>query len=105
MQDLQSIFEITHLRKTAVFLDTQCMSWGLFFFQHAKRLLDRMPPQIGSIISDAVYDNKLKSNPKHPITDDIIACRFINVSGKEKMLPTNSFMVFDLFLFFALNCS
>lgn len=56
-----------------------------------------MPPQIGQIISDAVYDNKLKSFAGHPITDDIKACHFINVLGKEKQLESNSFRVF-LFL-------
>ncbi|KAK0193842.1 P-loop containing nucleoside triphosphate hydrolase protein [Armillaria mellea] len=38
----------------------------------------RMPPQLGDFISQAVYDGKLKSNPLHPIKDDIIACHFID---------------------------
>jgi hypothetical protein len=29
LQDLQSIFEVAHLRQHALFLDTQCMSWFL----------------------------------------------------------------------------
>lgn len=53
---------------------------------------DRMPPQIGEIISNTVYDGKLKSNPSHPITDEIIACRFIDVPGQEKR-HGDSFMV------------
>ncbi len=44
---------------------------------------DRMPPQIGQFISAAVYEDKLKSNPKHEIKDDVIACRFIDAKGKE----------------------
>lgn len=43
-----------------------------------------MPPQIGQIISDAVYDSQLGSNPYHTVTDKVIACRFINVLGTEK---------------------
>lgn len=42
-----------------------------------------MPPQIGQFISAAVYEDKLKSNPLHPIKDDVIACRFIDAKGKE----------------------
>ena len=57
-------------------------------------ILDRMPPQIGKIISEAVYDNKLKSNPLHPITDQTTACYFIDVSGKEAQLNGGSFKVF-----------
>lgn len=33
LQDLQSIFEIAHLRTNAIFLDTQCMfSYVLFIY-------------------------------------------------------------------------
>ncbi|KAH9481599.1 ATP-dependent helicase NAM7 [Psilocybe cubensis] len=76
LQDLQSIFEITHLKKQVVFLDTQY----------------RMPPQIGRIISKLVYDSKLNSNPHHEIKDTVTACYFINVPGKEKALQSGSFM-------------
>ncbi|KAH0585272.1 hypothetical protein H2248_008514 [Termitomyces sp. 'cryptogamus'] len=68
LQDLQSIFEVPHLRPHALFLDTQY----------------RMPPQIGNIISDLVYDGKLKSNPLHPITEKTQACRFIDIPGQEE---------------------
>jgi hypothetical protein len=53
---------------------------------------DRMPPQIGQIISSAVYNNQLGSDPNHPITDKVIACQFINAPGTEKPNDT-SFMV------------
>jgi regulator of nonsense transcripts 1 len=43
-----------------------------------------MPPQIGRVISEAVYNNQLKSNPLHPIADEVLACRFIDVPGVEK---------------------
>ena len=56
-----------------------------------------MPPQIGQIISKEVYDNKLKSNPLHLVSDTITACYFIDVgSGKESQVPNGSFKVSDL---------
>ena len=57
-----------------------------------------MPPQIGDIISDLVYENKLKSNPLHPISNDTIACYFVDALGKEKPSSdssSNSYMVFE----------
>ncbi|TFK33237.1 P-loop containing nucleoside triphosphate hydrolase protein, partial [Crucibulum laeve] len=68
LQDLQSIFEVSHLHEQAIFLDTQY----------------RMPPQIGLFISGAVYEEKLNSNPFHPITDKFTACLFIDIMDKEK---------------------
>lgn len=59
-----------------------------------------MPPQVGDIISELVYDKKLKSNPKHPVTEDTIACYFVEALGKEKALASNSFLVFNCFLTF-----
>jgi regulator of nonsense transcripts 1 len=95
LQDLQSIFEVSHLKKHMVFLDTQCL-FVLFLFLniYSYWILDRMPPQIGNIISAAVYDDKLKSNPLHPVTDQTTACYFIDVSGKEASLSGGSFKVF-----------
>ena len=44
-----------------------------------------MPPHIGRFISDAVYEGRLKSNPLHPVTEDVMACHFIDVnSGREQ---------------------
>ncbi|KAG6910852.1 hypothetical protein DXG01_007168 [Tephrocybe rancida] len=68
LQDLQSIFEVPHLRPQGLFLDTQY----------------RMPPQIGDLISDLVYEGKLKSNPLHPVTNTSIACYFIDIPGHEE---------------------
>jgi len=60
-----------------------------------------MPPQIGQIISEAVYDNQLQSNPLHPITDEVLACRFIDVPGSERKNPNSgSVMVCSLYIFF-----
>jgi hypothetical protein len=64
--------------------------------------LDRMPPQIGDIISEAVYDAKLKSNPLHPITEKTTACYFIDVPGKERKM-NDSFKVCLIFLLFLLS--
>ncbi|KAF7336709.1 AAA-12 domain-containing protein [Mycena venus] len=78
LQDLQSIFEITHLCRLCLFLDTQY----------------RMPPQIGGFISTNVYDSKLNSNPSHPISDSIVACQFIDVVGaKEQTQATSTSLI------------
>ncbi|KAH9482282.1 ATP-dependent helicase upf1 [Psilocybe cubensis] len=64
--ELQSIFEKLHLRKAAVFLDTQY----------------RMPVPIGTFISKHVYSGKLKS--EHAILKSS-CCRFIDVhNGVEQ---------------------
>ncbi|KAH9959578.1 P-loop containing nucleoside triphosphate hydrolase protein [Russula dissimulans] len=67
--NLQSIFELDHLRDTLSFLNTQY----------------RMPPQIGNFISEHVYDGKLKSNPSHVIPSSVVACRFVDVNGSEQL--------------------
>jgi hypothetical protein len=55
---------------------------------------DRMPPQIGHLISQEVYEAKLKSNPGHPITDSIIACQFMDVKdGEEAQSGSGSWIV------------
>jgi len=76
IEDLQSIFELQNMRKLSVFLDTQY----------------RMPPQIGNFISSAVYDDKLKSNPGHPIKDTTKACHFIDVPGGKERPENKSYM-------------
>ncbi|KAL0573213.1 hypothetical protein V5O48_008733, partial [Marasmius crinis-equi] len=68
LSNLRSIFEVEHLRGQIDFLDTQY----------------RMPPQIGQFISDHVYNKQLKSNPLHPIKDEVLACRLVDASGKEE---------------------
>ncbi|KAK0223285.1 P-loop containing nucleoside triphosphate hydrolase protein [Armillaria fumosa] len=76
IEDLKSIFEIDHLHVKAFLLNIQY----------------RMPPQLGDFISQAVYDSKLKSNPLHPIKDDIIACHFVDVIGHERQSISKSFI-------------
>ncbi|KAG1876597.1 P-loop containing nucleoside triphosphate hydrolase protein [Suillus subalutaceus] len=73
IQDLKSIFEVKHLKDHAIFLDTQY----------------RMPPQIGKFISEAVYDCVLKSDPLHPVTDERMACHFINIPSQEQLHGTS----------------
>ncbi|KAG1747232.1 P-loop containing nucleoside triphosphate hydrolase protein [Suillus paluster] len=68
IQDLKSIFEVKHLKDHAIFLNTQY----------------RMPPQIGGFISAAIYDSLLESNPQHPITNERMACHFINIPSEEQ---------------------
>ncbi|KAL0065073.1 hypothetical protein AAF712_007909 [Marasmius tenuissimus] len=68
LKNLRSVFEVKHLQGRIDLLDTQY----------------RMPPQIGQFISDHVYDGELNSNPKHPITDKVLACRLVDAHGKEE---------------------
>ncbi|KZT19145.1 P-loop containing nucleoside triphosphate hydrolase protein [Neolentinus lepideus HHB14362 ss-1] len=64
--DLESIFEIDHLRRRAFFLDTQF----------------RMPTPIGLFISRHVYNNRLRTVHKIHVRT---SCRFVDVSeGKEE---------------------
>ncbi|KAK7033223.1 regulator of nonsense transcripts 1 [Favolaschia claudopus] len=61
---LQSVFEMEHLRKNAIFLDTQCI----------------MPTRLGTFIGNNVYDSRLKS--VHP--NRFRCCRFLDVRrGRE----------------------
>ena len=52
-----------------------------------------MPPQIGGFISQEVYNDKLDSNPEHPITDATLACRFIDVVGAIEQKSGTSWVV------------
>ncbi|KAH9068366.1 AAA domain-containing protein [Lactarius deliciosus] len=69
LKNLQSIFEMAHLKTSAVFLDTQY----------------RMPPQIGEFISEKVYNGELKSNPEHPTKSSTTACHFVDINGAEQL--------------------
>lgn len=63
---LQSIYEVRHLRKEVLFLDTQY----------------RMPTAIGELISQKVYNGKLKTRHANTVSSP---CRFIDVRrGQEK---------------------
>ncbi|KAI5983343.1 hypothetical protein EDD15DRAFT_1889858 [Pisolithus albus] len=63
---LQSIYEVKHLRKEVLFLDTQY----------------RMPSAIGDLISQKVYNGKLKTSHANSVS---FPCRFIDVRrGQEK---------------------
>ncbi|KAG1869567.1 AAA domain-containing protein [Suillus subluteus] len=48
-----------------------------------------MPPQIGRFISEAVYDGVLQSNPQHSVTDERMACHFINIPSQEQLHGTS----------------
>ncbi|CAK5268391.1 unnamed protein product [Mycena citricolor] len=75
---LQSVYELKHLRKKAVFLDTQYRSMPYPDYR-MKLTLCRcsMPIRLGSFISQHVYFNKLQSS--HKKTDN--CCHFIDVPG------------------------
>ncbi|CAL1716333.1 unnamed protein product [Somion occarium] len=74
IEEIQSIFEVIHLRSTALFLDMQY----------------RMPSQIGNFISDAVYDGQLRSNPEHPNANDFSAF-FIHVKDSTELQHGTSY--------------
>ncbi|KAI6102407.1 P-loop containing nucleoside triphosphate hydrolase protein, partial [Pisolithus croceorrhizus] len=81
---LQSIFEVQHLRKDALFLDTQY----------------RMPSAIGDFISQKVYNGKLKTCHANTIT---LPCRFVHVergqevrSGKSWINPSEARVVVQI---------
>jgi hypothetical protein len=59
----------------------------VFLSQSVHPISDRMPPQIGEIISKNVYDNKLLSFDKHPVTSAEVACHFIDVVGGIGVTP------------------
>ncbi|OCH94374.1 P-loop containing nucleoside triphosphate hydrolase protein [Obba rivulosa] len=69
IEDIQSIFEVSHLHSNAILLNVQY----------------RMPPQIGDIISDAVYNGQLQSNPLHPVKDDQHACYFVDIEQDQEI--------------------
>ncbi|KAG2367881.1 AAA domain-containing protein [Suillus spraguei] len=48
-----------------------------------------MPPQIGWFISEAVYDGLLQSNPTHSVTNERMACHFINIPSQEQLHGTS----------------
>jgi hypothetical protein len=56
-------------------------------------IADRMPPQLGDFVSKAVYDDKLQSNPLHPIKNSIRACHFIDVADGKEEFYDKSYMV------------
>ncbi|KXN88609.1 Regulator of nonsense transcripts 1 [Leucoagaricus sp. SymC.cos] len=65
VENLQSVFEMPHLRRRALFLDTQY----------------RMPAPIASVISQHVYNGRLKTVHK---VNAKTCCRFVDVSnGRE----------------------
>ncbi|KAI0775212.1 P-loop containing nucleoside triphosphate hydrolase protein [Trametes elegans] len=66
--NMKSIFEIEHLRPSIIFLDTQY----------------RMPPLIGDVVSEVVYNGLLLSNPHHPVSHDIPCCWFVHVDDSEE---------------------
>jgi AAA domain len=81
--DLRSIFEMLHLRRDALFLNTQCSFPSfLLVFLMITSFLDRMPVPIGGFISGHVYDSKLLT--RHEIKT-WRCCRFVDCkTGEEK---------------------
>ncbi|KAI8980183.1 P-loop containing nucleoside triphosphate hydrolase protein [Trametes punicea] len=73
-ENMMSIFEIEHLHSSRLFLNTQY----------------RMPPLIGDIVSEVIYDSQLRSNPHHPVQHDTPSCWFVHVEdSQEKRYETS----------------
>ncbi|KAM5535941.1 hypothetical protein V8D89_010381 [Ganoderma adspersum] len=66
---IQSVFEISHLRDSAVFLSIQY----------------RMPPLIGDVVSDVMYEGQLQSNPNHAISSTQHSCWFIHTEESREL--------------------
>ncbi|KAJ7455344.1 P-loop containing nucleoside triphosphate hydrolase protein [Mycena galericulata] len=79
IDDLQSIFEMKHLRRGAIFLNTQ---YRLVDFQDFELMLNfaSMPTQLGTFIGRNVYDNRLKT--VHRNTSP--CCHFIDVPNSKE---------------------
>jgi hypothetical protein len=63
IHNIDSIFDIKHLKQGALFLNTQC-KWYESHIQSEIVIvsaLDRMPEALGNFISQNVYESRLKS--------------------------------------------
>jgi hypothetical protein len=82
--NLQTIFDIKHLKKRSYFLNIQC-KYALFitYASHADHITpDRLPIPLGAFISQKVYNGKLRSS--HSVADNSCIA-FIDVcKGEEK---------------------
>ncbi|KAI1797127.1 P-loop containing nucleoside triphosphate hydrolase protein [Ganoderma leucocontextum] len=67
--NIQSIFEIPHLTDLAVFLSIQY----------------RMPPLIGEVVSDVMYEGQLQSNPDHPVPSTQTSCWFVHAQDSREL--------------------
>lgn len=57
-----------------------------------------MPPQTGDLISEAVYDGILKSFSGHLITNQIMACHFVDVPSTEKRKDDSYWVILFFYL-------
>ena len=96
---MKSIFEVEHLRSTAIFLDTQCKMPIIFLaYLIDMGTIDRMPPLIGEVVSDHIYNSQLCSNPDHPVPISETCCWFVHVEESEEKREAPSWHVSRLLL-------
>lgn len=57
--------------------------WLAFIIAHHWHS-DRMPPFIGEVVSDVVYNGQLQSNPLHPVPHSQPSCWFAHVSNSRE---------------------
>lgn len=93
IEDIESIFERDHLRKSAIFLNVQCEICFILFCSILIRFPDRMPPQIGAFISEEIYEGQLHSNPFHPEAKTKNTCFFVDVRGGIERMHETSYEV------------
>lgn len=74
VKEIQSVFELPHLRKDALFLDTQY----------------RMPEYLASFISINMYKGQLKSGPLTSKSTDCV--KFVHCSSSEEVQSGFSFV-------------
>ena len=80
--NIKSIFEIEHLKPSVLFLSIQCeYPYLICLVKLAESLSDRMPPLIGEVVSDVVYEGQLQSNPDHLVPSGQPCCWFVHVDG------------------------
>lgn len=52
-----------------------------------------MPPLIGDVVSEVVYDSQLQSNPEHPVPYETPSCWFVHVDESEEKRQETSWHV------------
>lgn len=55
-----------------------------------------MPPLIGDVVSEVVYDSQLQSNPLHPVPYETPSCWFVHVDNSAEKKHETSLHVSPL---------
>ena len=52
-----------------------------------------MPPLIGEVISDVIYEGQLQSNPDHPVPTTQASCWFVHTEDSRELQHETSWHV------------